>query len=255
MESKILVNLEDRRGEIITNDYYIKIYEDGKLVDTKRYEDFPENNKIENVEKELNIKEGHNYKLELAVKIRLRDYVISTFEFNTKNGEILGISNREEYLEIQPEGNYIILNNLDFRDLTHWTSSRKSFQGSINFNGKTLYKQYNAGNNSPCFESIGENGRIENLVLKVYITNEMACTGNNLFELNYGTISNIFISLEESIEKNNGYIRMLGAHNYGIIENFVINYKDTLYGQNVWCIEQNHAFFQTDKYIGNCSII
>ena len=74
MESKILVNLEDRRGEIITNDYYIKIYEDGKLVDTKRYEDFPENNKIENVEKELNIKEGHNYKLELAVKIRLRDY-------------------------------------------------------------------------------------------------------------------------------------------------------------------------------------
>ena len=70
MESKVLINLEDKRDEIITNDYYIKIYEDEKLVDTKRYEEIPENNKIENVEKELNIKEGHNYKLELAVKIR-----------------------------------------------------------------------------------------------------------------------------------------------------------------------------------------
>ena len=115
MESKIRINLEDKRDEIITNDYYIKIYEDGKLIDTKKYEEIPENNKIENAEKELNIKEGHDYKLELAVKIRLRDYVISTFEFNTKNGEILGISTVEEYKNIQSEGNYIVLNDLDFR--------------------------------------------------------------------------------------------------------------------------------------------
>ncbi len=167
MESKVLVNLEDKRDEITTKDYYIKIYEDGKLVDTKRYEEIPENNNIENVEKELDIKEGHNYKLELAVKIRLRDYVISAFEFNTKNGEILGIStvaeyknifefntkNGEilgistvaEYKNIQPEGNYIVLNDLDFREESRYnvsTSSNIRFQGNINFNGHFVYYSY-----------------------------------------------------------------------------------------------------------------
>ena len=250
MESKVLINLEDKRDEIITNDYYIKIYEDGKLIDTKKYEDFPESNKIENAEKELNIKENHDYKLELAVKIRLRDYVISTFEFNTKNGEILGINTIEEYKEIQPEGNYIILNDLDFRDIGHYTSASIDFQGSINFNGKTLYKQYNAGNNSSIFYGIGKKGKIENLVLKVYFKGELASNGSNLFSYNYGTISNIYISIEESVEKNNVRISILGMHNYGTIENFIINYKEPLYAQTIHSIVNNLGIVQNGYIYG-----
>lgn len=155
VESKVLINLEDKRDEIITNDYYIKIYEDGKLVDTKRYEEIPENNKIENAEKELNIKEDHDYKLELVVKIRVRDYVISTFEFNTKSGEIFGISNIKEYKDIQPEGNYIVLNDLDFRSETstanYKTDSTVHFQGTINFNGHTVYKNIQMEVITKCF--------------------------------------------------------------------------------------------------------
>ena len=244
MESKVLINLEDKRDEVITNDYYIKVYEDGKLVDTKKYEEIPENNKIENAEKELDIKENHDYKLELVVKIRLRDYVISTFEFNTKNGEILGISTIKEYKEIQPEGNYIVLNDLDFRnEIDNYKikfSENIKFQGNMNFNGKTVYKKYFDGSgNVVLFSQIGTKGRIENLVLKLYLTSELPSSGWNLFSNNYGTISNLIISLEESKEKNNTLIGLLGENNYGIIENFIINYKEPLYAKTIYCIGNN----------------
>ena len=244
MESKILINLEDKRDEIITNDYYIKIYEDGKLVDTKRYEEIPENNKIENAEKELDIKEGHNYKLELAVKIRLRDYVISTFEFNTKNGEIVGISTVAEYKKIQPEGNYIVLNDLDFREESAWavhTSSNIRFEGNINFNGHTVHKMYKEGVHDALFNAIGERGRIENLVLKVYFSSELATFGPSLFVNNYGTISNVTVSVEESNKKNNQSIRILGDNNYGTIENFIINYKEPIRGTYISVISVNYG--------------
>ena len=237
VESKVLVNLEDKRDEIITNDYYIKIYEDGKLIDTKKYEDFPESNKLENVEKELNIKEGHDYKLELAVKIRLRDYVISIFEFNTKNGEILGISTVEEYKEIQPEGNYIVLNDLDFRNpstpLGFKTSAGIKFQGSINFNGKNILKKVaNGGGDNTLFGLIGEKGILENIVLKLYFINTLPSNMYGLFSANYGTISNIYVSVEKSIKKDNVFITLLGSSNYGTITNFVINYKEQIYSKH-----------------------
>ena len=254
VESKVLINLEDKRDEIITNDYYIKIYEDGKLVDTKRYEEIPENNKIENAEKELNIKEDHDYKLELVVKIRVRDYVISTFEFNTKSGEIFGISNIKEYKDIQPEGNYIVLNDLDFRSETstanYKTDSTVHFQGTINFNGHTVYKKYTNGSNYEMFSYIGTKGRIENLVLKVYLTNELSATGHNLFYKNNGIISNLYVSVEESVRNNNGNITLLGSTNNGIIENFIINYKETMYAKSVFTISGNYGIIRNGYIYG-----
>ena len=254
MESKVLVNLEDKRDEILTNDYYIKIYEDGDLVDTKRYEEIPENNKIENLENELELKEGHNYKLELAVRIRLRDYVISTFEFNTKNGEIIGISNIEEYKEIQPEGNYIVLNDLDFRNSTihleFKTNYLMKFQGNINFNGCSIYKKVMNGNNDYyLFGTIGEKGKIENIVLRLYFINTLPSNMQGLFEANYGTISNLCVTVEESIKENNSNVRLLGATNYGRIENFVINYKEQIYARNSSRIIQDNRGIIENGYI------
>ena len=48
LQSNYSINLEDRRDEITTNDYYIKVYEDNSLIKTDRYEEIPEENKIEN---------------------------------------------------------------------------------------------------------------------------------------------------------------------------------------------------------------
>ena len=144
--------------------------------------------------------------------------MLSTFEFNTKNGEILGISNVEEYKDIQPEGNYIVLNDLDFRGEKNAagaaglrTSSNVHFQGTINFNGHTVYRRYTNGSNYELFSYIGTQGRIENLVFKVYLTNSLPTTGVNLCYENNGVISNITISVEESKKNINETIALLAS--------------------------------------------
>ena len=254
MESKVLVNLEDKRDEIITNDYYIKIYEDGKLVDTKKYENFPDNNKIENAEKELNIKENHEYKLELAVRIRLRDYVISTFEFNTKNGEILGITTEEEYKDIQPEGNYIVLDDLDFRNEESNANIQNSvnipFNGTINFNGHTVYKKYLKGSNAPMFYVIGEKGKIENIVLNINFTEDLATSGNNLFYTNNGTISNMYLNIEGNKDLGNGKINFIGQSNNGEINNFIVNFRETVYANEFNVIVGNSGTIENGYMFG-----
>lgn len=41
--------------------------------------------------------------------------MLSELEYNTKNGEeIQGIYDEQDYLQIQPKGKYIIINDLDF---------------------------------------------------------------------------------------------------------------------------------------------
>ena len=92
----------------------------------------------ENVIKNINIKEDQEYKMELIVKIRDREYILSTFEFNTKEGEILGISSVEEYKTIQPEGNYIVLNDLDFRK----EIVRVGYENTKRFNFDNTIHQY-----------------------------------------------------------------------------------------------------------------
>ena len=256
MKGEAILNLEDKRDEISTNDYYIKIYENNEEKSNARYEDIPEDNKLENVIKNIEIKENQEYKMELIVKIRDREYILSTFEFNTKEGEILGISSIEEYKDIQPEGNYIILNDLDFRNEESNASIRfggtnMNFQGHINFNGHTIYKRYFNGENSELFYQIGEKGRIENLVLKLYLTNDLAASGSALFSTNYGNISNLYVSIEECKKNDNKDIRILGYSNRGNISDFVINYKATLYGININAIVYNYATIENGYIYGN----
>ena len=248
IQGKAIFSIEDKRNEIINNDYYIKIYENGKEKSTTRYEDIPDENVIKNGIKDIDIKEDQDYKMELIVKIRDREYILAIFEFNTKNGEILGISNEQEYLYIPPVGNYIILNDLNFEDNQGFYG--KYFRGYLNFNGHTVDKKLLNGGNNPLFARIDKEGKIENLVLKEYFSNDLACSGNGLFNYNYGTISNLYISIEECKKSENNYLNILGNYNEGNISNFVINYKETLYGINISAIFTNYGSIQNGYIYG-----
>ena len=147
-------------------------------------------------------------------------------------------------MAIQPEGNYIVLNDLDFRGVKAsqtYFFPRGKFQGYINFNGHTVYKTYFYGSNKPLFEVIGENGKIENLVLKLYFPEELAASGQSLFFHNYGNISNLYVSVEECTKGENDGISILGSTNIGTISDFIINYKESLYGINLKAIINNQG--------------
>ena len=255
MNAKYQVNLEDKNDEISTNDYYIKIYKNGEQIKEERYEEIGENNKVENSIKEIEVETNSSYKIELTVKIRDRYYVLDTIEFETGEGEeIKGISSKEEFLEIQPRGNYIVLNDIDLSGMTGYTlrfgSENLRFEGKIDFNGKKLIRD--ASTNAMIFHTIGENGIIENIVLEIKLNN-VSTLGNftGLFTGNYGAIKNIQLNLMESNDILKYTIRLLGDANYKIIENFVINYQEPLYGfYNLLVLYHNYGTIKNGYIIG-----
>ena len=259
IESQAIVNLEDKRNEIVTNDYYIKTYEDGTEINNIRYEDIPENNKVENIVKELQLQENENYKIELLVKIRDRKYTIATAEFNTKEGEIKGITTEEEYKEIQPEGNYIVLNNLDFTNKNGATDYQFSynikFEGNINYNGYIITIDTVTKNNTyslnPLFYKIGENAKISNLYIELYMNTKFPISVKPVFYINEGTIENCFINLKESNGKKNVDFALVGSYNKGTINNLIVKLSEDLYAEdNGYIIYSNNGIIKNGYLYG-----
>ena len=232
LQSNYSINLEDRRDEITTNDYYIKVYEDRTLIKTDRYEEIPEENIITNAIKTYETQTGKQYKVELVINIKDREYVISELEYNTQDTEeIKGIYNKEDYLEIQPRGHYIVLGDIDLRDGTvnqyRFGNTNLPFEGVIDFNGKKII---NTNKNDSCIYRMEEKGIIKNLVYELYYTTNN--TGSYGFvEMNYGNISNVQIN----IYSNEDFIGAKGAdkyafirYNYGTFNKFIINIKNEI---------------------------
>ena len=234
LASNYSIILEDRRDEITTNDYYIKVYEDNTLIKTDRYEEIPEENIITNAIKTYETQTGKQYKVELVIKIKDREYVLSELEYDTQETEeIKGIYNKEDYLEIQQRGDYIVLGDVDLTGGSGnqyvFGSSNMRFEGTLNFNGKTVKKDY-VNTTAGLFSYIGENGVIENLVLDLSFNNTVEKSYmRGIFEYNYGTIKNIQANVMECNQLSNGDMIVIGRYNNGIVNNFIVDFKESIY--------------------------
>ena len=247
LQSNFIINLEDKKNEITTNDYYIKIYKEDELVQEERYEEIPENNIVENEVKTYATEAGKKYVIQLSIKIKEREYLISKIEYSTKETEeIKGIYSVEDFLEIQPNGNYIVLNDLDFTGTNYhfgdeW-AERIKFTGKLNFNGNKIITDVSTDKTCTLIANVGTNGIIENLEVDVKYNNniELNYSSAALIANNYGTIRNINVNLVESNKYPNFRIALIASQNKGTIENFVINLEETMYAKSesgVICFE------------------
>ena len=85
-----------------------KIDDLNKLIEEK------ENSKDINLLEDFDVESNSEYRFDLVIKINGREYILDSQEFSTENDEeIKGIYNKDDFLEIQPEGYYIILNDID----------------------------------------------------------------------------------------------------------------------------------------------
>ncbi len=234
--ANVSITVNDARDEITTNDYYIRIYKNNEQIQELRYEEIGEDNKVENVQKTYNIEQDANYKIELLVKISDRYFELDTQEFSTEGArELKGISNINDFLKIQPYGEYIVLNDLDYSDSKgsqyKFGISTLQFNGKIDFNGKQFIKAWESDSNPTVFSYIGNDGVLENLVLSCKLNPTSPITSSHpLVSWNNGTIKNIRINVVESssdYEIDQGYLVCSG--NYGLIENFVIDFVEPFY--------------------------
>ena len=235
MTGNFKVNLEDRRNEISNNTYYIKMLKNNELF-IEEQNNLNEEHNIVDLIKNYELEENNNYEIQLVVNINEREYILDNYEFNTNNArEIRGISTVEEYLKIQPEGEYIILNDLELngKDSQYrFGANMFGFNGIIDFNGHTITIHTKKHNGSqPLFYRIEERGVLKNLVLDYYIDNIENLSGpEGVFAINYGTVENIQINLKECSNLERQNVGILGNFNYGTINNFVINSEASLLG-------------------------
>lgn len=250
LEANFNINLQDLRNEITTNDYYLKIYKNNVLLSEERYEELNENHLVENALKKYNLEEGNNYRVELVVKIREREYVIDHTSFNTKEGEILGISTKEEFRNIQPNGNYVVVNDIDLSGVTgssyRFGSDKFGFAGRLDFQGHTLKRDFKTA--AGIFYRTEKTAIIENLVFEVSLNNTIETANfRGLVDSNGGTIRNIIVKLTESNPLANISIALVGYSNWGIFENFVINLEKPIYGAR----QLSSAFITSSGIIRN----
>jgi len=225
--SVINAEIIDKRNE--TEKYYIKEYENNILINEKEY-----NKDIHTIEK-FKVNTNNTYKFVLTIRINDREYELDSYEFTTENDkEIKGINSLEEYRKtINPEGNYIVFCDLDFRNKQlyeyRFGTGHYGFKGKIDFNGNKIIR--NTFTVQALMNNIEKEGIIENFELEIYLDNEVELNFyNGLFDTNQGKVSNFKVILKESTNKANIDIELLGSVNYGTIENFVIESDVNLYG-------------------------
>ena len=88
------VDLTDTKQEIVTNDFYIRLYENNQKISDTKYD--LENHQIEDFEILKELSRNKEYKIELAIKIRDRFYTLDSLEFNS-NDEIRSIHNPDDF--------------------------------------------------------------------------------------------------------------------------------------------------------------
>lgn len=200
-----------------------------------------------------------NYTAEIVIKQYGREYILNSVEF-TYNPEtcteIKSISTVEEFKNIQPYGNYILLNDIDLSNANSaneftFGSPNISFYGSIDFNGKTVKKdsyslEKGRETTSYIFYKIDEKANLKNIVIDYYINNAKNRYTTNvegvdtfiadedgtysLFLYNNGTIDNAIVNLKSCTQKQRINVGLLGYRNSGTVENFIVNMENTLYG-------------------------
>ena len=232
LKSTIKVEVEDKRSEI--ENYYVQEYKNDKLIEEREY------SKATNLLEDFKVESNSEYRFDLVIKINGREYILDSQEFNTQNDiEIKGINSLDEYKNvINPEGNYIVFCDLDFRNVPNnngymhmFTSGMYGFSGKIDFNGNKL--KCDTTGYGGLFNRIEESGIIQNFVLEIDLNNNVETSDRALgFSSNYGTIRNFKLVLKESTNKANRAIYLLGATNYGTIENFVFQAECNLYGSD-----------------------
>ena len=224
--AQVNVQIENKQDELVTDKYYIRTYKNNELIKEEEYKNEPDRTTgITLNSLDMELEKNTNYKLELIIKIHDREYILAIQEINSNDEELKGIGTIDELCNIQPDGNYIITN--DIVNEGNGTSLNIAFNGHLNFDGHRLTNQIS---DSVSFINImGNSGLIENIVVDIHYPNKPINYKFALNYLNYGTIRNLIIEVSETYRVGNANIAPIGEENYGNLENFVIYMKEPLY--------------------------
>lgn len=240
--TKIKINLVDARNEINNIDkdkcpechnYYVRILDkNGNEIKNIGYDDLQGKGSISNEIKKLDLDEKQEYQIELGFKIRDRYYYLDSFDLSTKD-EVAGITNSNEFRWIQPYGNYVVLNDIDFGTQTYYLGyDYNKFNGTVDFQGYTMKLNTSSVSYQRKFYQTGPSAVIKNVVLEEHINQTTGISLEGFVTYNRGIIENIYINVydeRDNVTKDGRFV-LLNYYTYqsGKINNFIINIASPL---------------------------
>lgn len=220
-------SLVDAKRETTNNDYYIKVYRFGELVEEIRCP-LDENGVATDAMTEFDVDMNSNYSLWLAVRINGVDYNIANTEFTTE-AEIRSIRTLDEFKNMHIAGKYYVINDIDFQDQGRLY---KNFYGIIDFQGNRIDLDNKKGEQQTMFGNFY--GTLKNVDYHVHLNAPSSSLVRHrwgLTEYNYGLMQNVFVTIDESISGSTYYgISTMARYNFGTIDTFVIHMKVSMYG-------------------------
>ena len=226
-EATLRTTVNDSRAEITNQDYYVELYKGDELLDTFHgYLD--ENHQVNQVENKLQTEERATYTAKLKIKVRDRFYELDSIEF-TADQEIRSIYNTYDYFAMAANKKYLVQNDLDFTSLGN--KYYGTFRGTLDFQGHKVITDNDDGY-CRIMNVLENGGTIQNVVVDAYMNkNTNSVSDSCLVNGNsFGIIRNIQVNLKQSKLADNNNFGLIAQLNYGTIENFVVHLEEPLYG-------------------------
>lgn len=227
------------RNNDIDNHFYVRIYNNNYLESVKEFELVSD--ELHDYNLTYDAMPNVQYLFKLSVKMNNRFYDLDTLEFNS-NDEIRTIKTVDDFFAIHTKGNYLVVKDLDFRGVTKKSTMISEFSGTIDFQGYKLLRN-TTKTSRYLLEVLSSGGVIKNIDIHYYLDNQEAMMDySGLMRYNYGSISNVKITLEEANQVPNTTSSLIAWRNNGTIENFVIHSKVPLPALH------NVAFLVSENY-------
>ena len=212
------IHLIDKKSEIVTNDYYVRIYLDGNEIKGSPFRyDLIDHQVIDEI-KQYSLRKNKKYTITLAAKIRNRFYDIDSININT-NSEIRSIRTEDELFDIHPNGKYVVVNDLDISRINRYIGN---LYGEIDFQGHILKMNWNGRNY--LFQYTRGGSVVKNVVIDLNLDNPSGKSWTSPFILyHYGTLDNVQLNITECTNAANYASGILTYANYSVVKNFVIH--------------------------------
>ena len=223
---KVSIKVSDSVAGFTTRQYYVRAYYDDTYQDYV-YNDLENISEVKDLIKEIPLAENKDYTLELGVKVGSRYYRLDSFDLSTAE-EVGSITNTNEFKWIQPYGNYVVLNDIDFGTTTYYIGyDYNRINGTIDFQGYTMTIQTDVYDNMRKIYYMGKEGVIKNLVLDVHVNHTTGKNEYGFVMYNYGTTDGLYINVYDD-RKEVTKDPMFTLYSYQLykgatIKNFVIN--------------------------------
>ena len=223
--SKVMIDLVDSTNLLSDGTFYVNIYENGNLKSNNKFQ--LNGNSVTGDIQYFELTKNKEIKFSLVIKVRDRDYEISSLELNT-NEQIRSLTTPIEFRDMHSYGKYIVLNDLDFTQSGNYYYS-SNFYGEVDFQGHKLIYSSHASKTSYLIHTIASSAHIYNMNIEFHANNQSGRSWYyGLFYQNFGTVDNFMVTVVESNQLPNYVYTVIGYVNYGRISNFVFNSKEAI---------------------------